>query len=106
MKLGLYSIYDKAAMDIGPIFEAKTLAVAQRQFRSLIMKTGMASEYELVRLGFLYKTQDDDSDSYPSVKLVTLFEVVDLGESYDNTDNQYDHVIDGFGVVNGGKKDE
>lgn len=52
---GLYVIYDTVAEDRGPIFEAKTVGVALRQFYELISKSTTPNDFELIRIGWAGK---------------------------------------------------
>jgi len=83
MKYGLYAIYDTKAQDMGPVFQAKTLGVAVRQFSDLCSKTKYPEDFELWRLGFLtlYTSFDDDlkEEEQPTPNLSSIFEVVALG---------------------------
>lgn len=94
MKLGIYTIYDSAANDIGPIFQAKTLAVAERQFKNAIEPAGeFCQELQLWRLGFLTTNEEDseDEDSIDHVirpQLTDLFEVVALGSDFMSKKNK------------------
>lgn len=58
MKSGIYTIYDEAADEYGPVFTAKNDAVAQRQFNQLMKTVEYPAEFEL------YKVGDFDSENY------------------------------------------
>lgn len=51
MNKGLYFIYDREAEDISPIFEAKTQAIAMRQFANALVASPYPEEYELHQVG-------------------------------------------------------
>lgn len=51
MKTELYVIYDKVAMESGPVFEAKNQGVAQRNFVRFMAKTDSGEDFRLLRLG-------------------------------------------------------
>lgn len=93
MRVGIYTIFDAAANDIGPVFQAKTLAVAERQFKRAIEPAGeFAEELQLWRLGFLDVIYEmDDGNNVISVcepKLTDLFEVVSLGSDFVSKGNK------------------
>lgn len=49
--MNMYVVYDKLAQESGPVVECKNNAVAVRQFRLMIEKTGRPEEYQLLYLG-------------------------------------------------------
>lgn len=51
MKLNLYTIHDKVAIESGPIFQAKNDAVAYRQFQQILSKAENTDDYELLCVG-------------------------------------------------------
>ena len=51
MKYGVYSIYDEAANEYGPVFTAKNDAVAKRQFLQLVKSVEYPAEYGLFKVG-------------------------------------------------------
>lgn len=53
-RIELYSIKDCVADEFGPLFQAKNLAVAIRQYKQLLSKAVDARDYELWRVGYLY----------------------------------------------------
>lgn len=80
--LGVYTIYDTAAKDIGPVFTALTLAVAIRMFHMTIKDSGFPQEFELWRLGNLVVYDIGHEERRIETKLIDLFEVVCLGSDY------------------------
>lgn len=50
MKMGVYVIYDRIAEEAGPLFTAKSDAVAIRNYRNSL-KEVQASEYRLYAIG-------------------------------------------------------
>ena len=51
MITNIYTIRDKVAEEVGPLFQAKNDAVAIRQFKQLIKDSENPEEYELLCLG-------------------------------------------------------
>nr|QJB20380.1 MAG: nonstructural protein [Microvirus sp.] len=53
MKMSMYVIYDRLALESGPIFEAKNDAVAGRKYLSALtdVLAGRDGEYRLLRVG-------------------------------------------------------
>jgi len=51
MKRKLYVIYDRVAMESGPIFEAKNDGIARRQFENAMENQRYAHEQALLRVG-------------------------------------------------------
>lgn len=53
MKAQIYVIYDRVAMESGPIFEARNDGVAFRQYSAVVQraKGANAEEYQLLKLG-------------------------------------------------------
>ena len=51
MITNIYTIRDKVAEEVGPLFQAKNDAVAIRQFKQLIKDFENPEEYELLCLG-------------------------------------------------------
>ena len=51
MITNIYTIRDKVAEEVGPLFQAKNDAVAIRQFKQLIKDSENPEEYELLFLG-------------------------------------------------------
>lgn len=47
----IYTIRDKVAEEVGPLFQAKNDAVAIRQFKQLVKDSENPEEYELLCLG-------------------------------------------------------
>jgi len=56
MQYGLYTIYDKVAEETGPIFEAKSDAVASRSARNLLSEVSSVDDFKLLRVGYSDKT--------------------------------------------------
>ena len=56
MKYGLYTIYDKVAQEIGPLFEAKSDAVASRSARNILSEVRAVDDFKLLRVGYSDKT--------------------------------------------------
>lgn len=52
MKYGLYTIYDKVAQETGPLFEAKSDAVASRSARNLLSDVASPDDFKLLRVGY------------------------------------------------------
>ena len=50
-KVGLYSIYDKVAMESGPVFQAKNDDVAVRATCSLLSDVDKCDDFVLYRVG-------------------------------------------------------
>lgn len=53
---GLYSIYDRVAMDYGPTFEASNNGIAVRNFQSAIKDNPFASDFILYSLGHIERS--------------------------------------------------
>lgn len=52
MVMRLYAIYDRKALETGPVFECKNNAVAFRSYKKLMENSpGLPSEYSLLVLG-------------------------------------------------------
>ena len=51
MKYGIYTIYDEAADEFGPVFTAKNDAVAQRQFQQILKGVEYPAEFGLYKVG-------------------------------------------------------
>ena len=51
MITNIYTIRDKVAEEVGPLFQAKNDAVAIRQFKQLVKDSENPEEYELLCLG-------------------------------------------------------
>lgn len=73
MEMKIYTVFDKAAEEAGPLFVAVNDAVASRQYRQLLKDTPEPSEYELYCVGTYLS--DEMAIEYKGAKLV----VVDLG---------------------------
>lgn len=58
MKFTVYTIFDEAADEYGPVFTAKNDAVAQRQFNQLMKTVEYPGEF------YLYKVGEFDSENY------------------------------------------
>ena len=56
MNYGLYTIYDKVAQETGPLFEAKSDAVASRSARNLLSEVQNVDDFKLLRVGYSDKT--------------------------------------------------
>ena len=56
MQYGLYTIYDKVAQETGPLFEAKSDAVASRSARNLLSEVQAVDDFKLLRVGYSDKT--------------------------------------------------
>ena len=56
MQYGLYTIYDKVAEETGPLFEAKSDAVASRSARTLLAEVQTVDDFKLLRVGYSDKT--------------------------------------------------
>ena len=56
MKYGLYTIYDKVAQETGPLFEAKSDAVASRSARNLLSEVSSPDDFKLLRVGYTDKS--------------------------------------------------
>ena len=56
MQYGLYTIYDKVAQETGPLFEAKSDAVASRSARTLLAEVQAVDDFKLLRVGYSDKT--------------------------------------------------
>ena len=56
MNYGLYTIYDKVAQETGPLFEAKSDAVASRSARNLLSEVQAVDDFKLLRVGYSNKT--------------------------------------------------
>lgn len=56
MKYNLYTIYDKVAQECGPLFEAKSDAVASRSARNLLQDVQSPDEFRLLLVGYIDKT--------------------------------------------------
>ncbi len=56
--VGLYTVYDKLAVEAGPIYEAKNDAVAVRAYKNLLGQNKVTNpdEYQLVKVGVMNKT--------------------------------------------------
>ena len=50
----LYVIYDSVAEEAGPVFDAKSDAVAVRACRQALGQVSSVSEYQLVCIGYIY----------------------------------------------------
>lgn len=52
MKMGVYTIYDRLAEQSGPLFEAPNSAVANRQYKNLVMSSKVSpDEYRVLHIG-------------------------------------------------------
>lgn len=51
MKYGIYTIYDEAADEFGPVFTAKNDAVAKRQFQQILKGVEYPAEFGLFKVG-------------------------------------------------------
>lgn len=51
MKYGIYTIYDEAADEFGPVFTAKNDAVAKRQFQQVLKGVEYPAEFGLFQVG-------------------------------------------------------
>lgn len=51
----IYTIYDKVAEECGPLFQAKSDAVACRSARNLLADVVNADDYSLLRVGYIDK---------------------------------------------------
>lgn len=81
-RYGLYCIYDIAGKQVSPIMQCRTLGLAQRHFKQYVQSTGMPTEYELWRLGFL-DIEYPDSPTIPAkTRLVDIFEIVAFGTDF------------------------
>lgn len=89
MKIGLYTIYDEAANDIGPVFVARTDAVSIRKFKEVIKEHQFLDELQLWRLGYL-KTESYNKKDVDLLKttLVNEFEVIILGNDCKSEEDQ------------------
>lgn len=73
MKSVVFTIYDKLAKESGPLFQAKNVDVAQREFNNLVkdLPEDTKEDYELVILA----TYDNESMA------IALYDGIDLLEA-------------------------
>ena len=69
MKYGLYTIYDKVAEETGPLFEAKSDAVASRSARNLLAEVQAVDGFKLLRVGFTDKSTGVIAIEIPPVEI-------------------------------------
>jgi len=69
MKYGLYTIYDKVAEETGPLFEAKSDAVASRSARNLLAEVQAVDDFKLLRVGFTDKSTGVITIEIPPVEI-------------------------------------
>lgn len=51
----IYTIYDKVAEECGPLFQAKSDAVACRAYRTSLANVQDTDDYKLLRVGYIDK---------------------------------------------------
>lgn len=70
MKFNLYTVFDCAANEGGPLFQAVNDAVACRQYRQLLKEVNEPESYKLYRVG---NYDSDDMELKPDVNPVEIF---------------------------------
>ncbi|QXP44182.1 MAG: nonstructural protein [Arizlama microvirus] len=78
MKVGLYVIYDKVAMESGPVFSAKNDGIALRSCRSILKDVERPDDFKVLRVS-AYETDNCSlSPEAEPVEVLMLSEVEEV----------------------------
>ena len=78
MTMNMYMIYDNAAEEAGPVFEAKNDTIAIRNYTKLLKDTEFADDFELYRVGYVDRTTMEVAPLQPTK--------IDFAEPEENTE--------------------